>query len=108
MKSLRATLLLYNPIIWIMFVINGCNDGLVGFLFLFGIVYYDKGRYIFSALLLSIAILYKYIPLFILPVLFINNRKINWKFSLSSMTFLVFGFGLLAFYFTFIFFFDFI
>ena len=86
-------LLLYNPIIWIMFVINGCNDGLVGCLFIFGVILYDKRRFISSALLLAIAIVYKFIPLFILPVLCLNNRKINWQFTFSIIFFLFLGFG---------------
>jgi len=97
-KNKSFYLLLFNPVVWIMIVINGCNDGLMGFLFLFGIVLYDKERYVYAALLLSLAILYKYIPLFVLPILCINNRRINWKFSLSTLLFLVFGFGL-TFYF---------
>ena len=86
-------LLYYNPLIWIFFVINGCNDGLVACLFLFGIVFYDKNKFVTSALLLSLAILYKYIPLFIIPFLCINNKQINWKFSLSTLFFLGGGFG---------------
>ncbi|NJM16162.1 MAG: hypothetical protein HC896_13000 [Bacteroidales bacterium] len=46
-----------------------------------------------AALLISLSILYKYIPIFILPVLGITNRKINWKFSLSAFAFLTAGFG---------------
>ena len=92
-KEKSFYLLLYNPIVWLMFVINGCNDGLVGFLFLFGVVLYDKEKYVLSALLLSLAILYKYIPLFIIPILCINSRKINFKFTLSTIAFLGIGFG---------------
>ena len=87
-------LLLYNPLIWIFFVINGCNDGLVAFFFIFGIFFYDENKFVLSALLISLAILYKYIPIFALPVLCIPNRKINWSFSLSSFVFLGSGFGL--------------
>ena len=92
-KEKSFYLLLYNPIVWLMFVINGCNDGLVGSLFLFGVVLYDKEKYVLSALLLSLAILYKYIPLFIIPILCINSRKINFKFTLSTIAFLGIGFG---------------
>lgn len=86
-------LLFYNPLIWIFFVVYGCNDGLVGALFLFGIIAYEKDRFILSSLLLSLAILYKYIPIFAIPFLCISNRKINWKFSLSLGGFLIAGFG---------------
>lgn len=77
-----------------MFSVNGCNDGLIGFLFLFGIVCYDQNRFILSAFLLSLAILYKYIPLFALPILFIPNRRINWRFGIATIVFLIVGFGL--------------
>lgn len=87
-------LLLYNPIIWIFFVVNGCNDGLVGMLILLGLVKYDDKNFVLSALFLSLAVLYKYIPLFILPFLAVPNQKINWRFSISSFAFLATGFGL--------------
>lgn len=93
-KEKSFYLLLYNPIVWLMFVINGCNDGLIGFLFLFGVVLYDKEKYVLSALLLSLAILYKYIPLFVIPILCINSRRINFRFTLSTVAFLGMGFGI--------------
>ncbi len=92
-KKKLKLFLFYNPIIWIFVVIIGCNDGLVGSLFLFGVILYDRKKFIPSALLLSLAIFYKYFPLFIIPFLCIHSKKINWKFSFSMFTFLGVGIG---------------
>ncbi len=84
-------LIIVNPIIWIFFVVNGCNDGLVASMLIFGIYFYDKKCYLMAAFLISLSILYKYIPLFILPVLFVNNKEIKWKFAFFTFLFLVIG-----------------
>lgn len=86
-------LLLYSPLMLIMITINGCNDGLVSMLLLFGLFYYDKKHFVISSILICSAIFYKFYPLFLLPVLFINGRKVNWKFSLSTLFILAAGAG---------------
>ena len=92
-KNKTSLLLLayFNPIIWIFLVVNGCNDGLIGLLFITSILYYGREKFLLAALLLSIATLYKYIPIYILPFLFISSNRINWKFALSFSLITVLG-----------------
>jgi hypothetical protein len=87
-------LALYNPILLIMVVINGCNDGLVAAMFIFGIIAYQKQNFNSSALWISLSIAYKFIPLFVLPVLFVPNRKLNFKFIIPIVSLLLIIFGL--------------
>ena len=90
-KNKLQLLAFFNPIIWIFIVVNGCNDGLIAVLFLGAILFYDKEKYLWAAFLIALATLYKYIPIFVLPFLFISKRKINWKFALSFSFLTIFG-----------------
>ncbi len=93
----RATIVLFlvaNPALWILYVHGGFNDALVGSLFLFGAIAYDRERYVLSASALGLAILYKFTPIFVVPFLCIRRRRPNWGFAVPLAIILVLGFGL--------------
>jgi len=85
--------LVLNPPLWILYVHGGFNDALIGALFLFGIVAFDRGRFALSAVLLGLAILYKFTPIFIVPFLCLHRRRVRWAFAAPLAGTLGLGFG---------------
>jgi uncharacterized membrane protein len=72
---------------------RGFNDALVGSLFLAGIIAYDREHWIASSLFLGLAILYKFVPIFVVPFLCFRDRRIHWRFVGSLTVVLSLGFG---------------
>ena len=66
LKKQLFYLIFLNPILWYFIIVNGCNDGFVASVFILGLIKYDNKKYTLAALLISLGILYKYIPIFIL------------------------------------------
>lgn len=86
--------LVINPPLWILYVHGGFNDALVGALIFFGVVAYDRERFATAAVLLGLATLYKFIPIFIIPFLCLRDRRVNWRFVGVLAIVLAVGFGL--------------
>lgn len=81
--------LYFNPLFWVFVVFFGSNDGLLSALFLFGLVAFQSRKWYLSAFLLASGTLLKFIPVFVMPVLGLNRRKIHWGFGLTYL--FVFG-----------------
>jgi hypothetical protein len=73
-------ILLLNPLFWIFGVMYGSNDLFVASSCFLSIVFYFSKKTKQSALFLFMGITYKFSPIFILPFLGIEERKINFKY----------------------------
>ncbi len=85
--------LLLAPPLWILYVHAGFNDALLGALLLFGAVAYDRERFVTSAVLIALAILFKFTPIFVVPFLCLPRRRVQWTFGLTLGACLAVGFG---------------
>lgn len=97
-KNFRQKLIL----IWILLFINplfifyisyyGSIDGFLISFLLFGIVFYDKRQHLKSSIMLSLGILLKLIPLFIIPFLLFRQKKNHFLLLVYLTIFIFFGF----------------
>ena len=87
---------LLNPFFWIEFVSWGHHDAIVAFLVFFAAVEIQKSRQIFSGILIGLAILLKFFPIFLIPFFWIELRRnqIIWnlRFLMSCFITLVVGY----------------
>ncbi len=82
LARISLLVLLLNPLFWIFGVIYGSNDLFVAATSFLSILYYYTKKTNKSAIYLFLGITYKFSPLFILPFLGIDARKINYKYFL--------------------------
>jgi hypothetical protein len=89
-------LLFLNPLFWIFSVKYGSNDSFLAGMTLFGFFFYNKKEYVYSAIFFSIAICFKFTPVFIVPFFIFSRNKVNFKF-LITLSLLIFITYLIAF-----------
>lgn len=85
-------ILMFSPVFIIFVAAYGVNDSIMAVLMGLGLYCYQKQQEVASGLMIGSAILIKFMPLFILPFLCLNQKKINWKFALTVvlLVFIVF------------------
>jgi hypothetical protein len=92
LARIALLVLLLNPLFWIFGVIYGSNDLFVAATSFLAILYYYSKKTNKSAIYLFLGITYKFSPLFILPFLGIDTRKMNFKY------FIIIGFSIIILY----------